>query len=374
MKKTGFISLIIIFIFALTACTNNVQVSAPTATPEPTPVPEMRVSFLGAGDNLIHNSVYWQADNNAPGDDFDFMPMYQYVASDIEKADIAYINQETLLGGTEIGLSSYPLFNSPKEVGRDMIKLGFDLFSHATNHVFDKGEPGLSNTYGFYQSNSEATCIGLYKKGEENLKIIEKNGIKIAFMNYTYLTNGLSLPKNSEYYVPLDDYKNGCVQMIANVKKAKEKADFVVCMAHWGDENRTTPNNCQKESAKILAEAGCDVIVGTHPHAIQPIEYIGDTLVIYSLGNFISAQKSPINLLGGMIGFDFVKKGEEKSIENVVFHPVITQFGPGFKDIRITPFEDYTDELARAHRINVSYDYFKKVIESTVDAQFLKYE
>ena len=133
-------------------------------------VKELRVSFYGAGDNLIHNCVYWQADNNAPGEDYDFKPMYSKVADDIKNADIAYINQETILGGTELGLSSYPLFNSPQELGCDMIELGFDVFSHATNHVFDKGEKGIANTYAFYMENPNVTEIGIYKKGEDSSK------------------------------------------------------------------------------------------------------------------------------------------------------------------------------------------------------------
>ncbi len=376
MKKIYLIIFTLIATMVFCACTQTEPVVPTVAEPDitPEPVTEKRVSFLGVGDNLIHDSVYWQADRNAPGAEYDFKPMYQHVAEDIAAADIACINQETLLGGTELGLSSYPLFNSPQEVGRDMIELGFDVFSQATNHVFDKGEQGLRNTYKFYEENPEATCIGLYKKDEETVKIIEKDGIKIAFVNYTYLTNGFSHPKNSEYHVTLADYKDGSREMISAIKRAKEMADFVVCCVHWGDEGSTTPNKIQREGAQLMADAGCDVIVGTHPHTIQPVEYIGDTLVVYSLGNFISAQKSPINLIGGMISFDFVKKGDEKSIENVIFHPIITQFGPGFKDIRITPFEDYTDKLAAAHRINVSYGYFKGVIDKTIDEQFLDYE
>lgn len=344
------------------------QASAPVSTPEPA---EERVSFYGAGDNLIHNCVYWQADKNAPGDDFDFKPMYALVADDIKNADIAYINQETILGGTQMGLSSYPLFNSPQELGRDMIDLGFDVFSHATNHVFDKWEKGIKNTYEFYQNHPKATCIGIYKKGEDNIKIVERNGIKIAFMNFTYHTNGLSLPENSEYYVPLADYENGCENMVETLKRAKEEADFTVCCLHWGDEDQTRPNQIQQESAKILSENGCDVIIGTHPHAIQPIEYVGNTLVVYSLGNYISAQVSPVNLLGLTVKFDFVKKGDEKRIENVYARPVVNQYENRFSNIRIIPFDKYTDALAKAHGADVSYKYFENLIESTIDEKYL---
>ena len=141
MKKLS----ILLICLILTGCVSD---TLPLNIENPV-VEEKRVSFYGVGDNLIHNCIYWQADRNLQGPDFDFKPMYNAVSDNIKNADIAYINQETILGGTELTLSSYPLFNSPKELGRDMIELGFDVFSHATNHVFDKGEKGVENTYNF---------------------------------------------------------------------------------------------------------------------------------------------------------------------------------------------------------------------------------
>ncbi len=341
---------------------------APDTPKEPV---EKRVSFFGVGDNLIHNCVYWQAEKHASGDGYDFLPMYERMRKDIESADIAYINQETVLGGTEIGVSSYPMFNSPQELGRDMIDLGFDVFSLATNHAFDKGERGVKNTLAFFEANPEVTCIGMYKKGEENITVLEKNGIKIALINYTYHTNGLSLPSDSEYYVPVADYKDDCKEMVATVQKAKTMADFVVFCVHWGDEGATQPNSIQKEGAQILADAGVDVIVGTHSHTIQPVEFIDDTLVIYSLGNFISAQSSSYNMMGGAIKFELVMKGEEKSIENISFEPVINQYEGKYSNIRIIPFREYTEELGAQHGLDVSYSYFKNLAEKTVSEEFL---
>lgn len=332
---------------------------------------EKRVSFYGAGDNLIHNCLYWQAEKNTGGTGYDFKPMYSLVADDIKNADISYINQETILGGTQMGLSSYPLFNSPQELGRDMMELGFDVFSHATNHVFDKWEKGIANTYEFYKNHSDATCIGIYKKGEDNIKVVEKNDIKIAFVNYTYHTNGLSLAQDSDYYVPLADYDDDCRQMIKTVKKADSMADFVVCCLHWGDEDSTIPNQIQEKSAKLLSENGCDVIIGTHPHAIQPIEYVGNTLVVYSLGNYISAQVSPVNLMGLTVGFDFVKVGDKTSIEDVWARGVVTQYENRFSNIRIIPFDLYTPSLAKAHGADVEYEYFENLLTNTIDEKYL---
>ena len=190
MKHFRIFALLMIICLLITGCHVS-DVAEPPKEEQPIqqipePPVEKRVSFFGVGDNLIHNCVYWQADNNAPDSEYDFLPMYELMRTDIESADIAYINQETVLGGTEIGVSSYPMFNSPQELGRDMLDLGFDVFSLATNHAFDKGERGVANTYAFFQAHPEATCIGMYKKGEETIKVVEKEDVKIAFINYTF--------------------------------------------------------------------------------------------------------------------------------------------------------------------------------------------
>ena len=370
MKKI-YIVILGILLFC-TGCGGKEQVISVDKTVPQQEEKEQRVSFYGAGDNLIHNCVYWQADNNAPGEDYDFKPMYSKVADDIKNADIAYINQETILGGTELGLSSYPLFNSPQELGCDMIELGFDVFSHATNHVFDKGEKGVANTYAFYRENPQVTVIGIYEKGEESIKIVERKGIKTAFVNYTYHTNGLGLPDDSEYVVNVV-YGNDCTNVINDVKKAKEQADFVICCLHWGNEGETTPSSIQKEHAQLLSKAGADVIIGTHPHTIQPVEFIDDTLVVYSLGNFISAQNNGVNLVGGTVKFDMVIKGMEKKIENVEFIPVINQYEGFYSNIRIIPFKEYSQNLAASHGAFVRFEYFSNLIEKTIDSAYLKF-
>ena len=337
-----------------------------TTAPPPAEPIEYRVSFYGVGDNLIHNSVYWRAAEYAGGNGYDFTPMYEHVADDIAAADIAYINQETLLGGTALGLSSYPTFNSPQECGRDMIALGFDVFSLATNHVFDMGEAGLKNTYQFFAEHPSVTQVGIYKKDENTVRIVEKNGIKISFLNYTFPTNWLSISKNSAYHVPVENVKNNGAEIADAVSAAKAQADFVVCCVHWGEEYQNAPNAAQRAAAKAIAEAGCDVIIGTHPHTVQPVEYIGDTLVVYSLGNFISAQKAPVSQLEGAIRFDFVLKGEEKRIENVVFEPLVNHYNAGFRNLRIIPFDEYTPEKAATHGAGISYTYLENLIEKVM--------
>lgn len=373
MKKIIALIMCMFTIIGCCSCKNSKsEVETISSEVKEVDMPEKRISFFGVGDNLIHNCVYWQAEDHAGGNGYDFKPMYELVRGRISAADVAYINQETILGGAEIGLSSYPLFNSPTELGEDMIELGFDVFSHATNHVFDKGEKGIDNSYNFYLEHPEVVMTGIYKDGEDKYRILEKDGVKIAFVNYTFHTNGMSLPEDSEYSVAVAE-KDDTDELIAAVKKAGSEADFVVCLIHWGDENKTEPNTFQREFAKELASAGCHAVIGTHPHTIQPVEFVDDMLVCYSLGNFISAQNKPINLIGGMISFDFVLDDGKKEIQNASFEPVINQFGAGFANIRIIPFSEYSENLAVKHGVNVSYEYFKDTIEKTINDEFLKY-
>ncbi|MDP4119344.1 MAG: CapA family protein [Bacillota bacterium] len=338
------------------------------------PEPETRVSFLGVGDNLIHDSVYIQANRYAGGNGygtnaFDFKPMYKHVADKIASADIAYINQETIPGGAKLGISSYPLFNSPQEIIYDMKDIGFDVFSQATNHTFDKGVSGIQSAYDLYKSIEGITAVGIYKKGEPNFGVREVNGIKVGFVNYTDITNGFSLPLKSEYYIPVLNNKK---QIKTDIAYARAHADFVVVLVHWGIENSTEVSARQRELAKIFADNGADAVIGTHPHVIQPIEYIKNTLVVYSLGNFISAQSQMPNMIEGMITFDFVKQGKNKKIENVRFTTLINYYTSHQRSIQVIPLSEYSVELGKTHGLgDLSPEYATKMVNEIIDAKYL---
>ncbi len=344
----------------------------------PKPPETHRVSFVGVGDNLIHDVVYMQANRHAGGngrgrDVFDFKPMYTDVADIIAEADIAYINQETLPVTDPGNISTYPLFGSPAQLIYDMKDIGFDVFAQASNHSFDKGDRGVRDAYGIYESlKNEIYAVGIYKKDEQNFRLVEKNGIRIGFVGYTDLTNGMSLPASSDYYIPLTrDYS----VIEKDLEYAKKSSDFVVVLVHWGVENSHNVSARQKELAQLFARSGADVVVGTHPHVIQPIEYVDDTLVIYSLGNFISAQLNSANMVEGMISFDFVKTRDKKSIENVTFTPLINYFNYSFRDIAVYTLSSYEEKnLAISHKLGTTAEYARGLTNKVVDKKFLLLE
>lgn len=261
-------------------------------------------SLIAVGDYLIHSSVYKDANRLANGDGYDFKPMISYIKEIVSNYDIAYYNQETILGGSELGLSDYPTFNSPYEAGDAMLDAGFNLVSLATNHTMDSGKKAVENSCKYWQSKENVLTAGSYCSEEERNKINIKeiNNIKYTMLNYTYGTNGM--PVANDYLVnvwPTDidninnpekdtKYQAYKKQLKEDIDKVKDKVDFLIVAMHWGVEYTHEPTAYEKDMASYLASLGVNLIIGTHPHVIQPVTWIDDTLVIYSLGNFISAQ------------------------------------------------------------------------------------
>ena len=261
-------------------------------------------SLIAVGDYLIHSSVYKDANRLANGDGYDFKPMISYIKEIVSNYDIAYYNQETILGGSELGLSDHPTFNSPYEAGDAMLDAGFNLVSLATNHTMDSGKKAVENSCKYWQSKENVLTAGSYCSEEERNKINIKeiNNIKYTMLNYTYGTNGM--PVANDYLVnvwPTDidninnpekdtKYQAYKKQVKEDIDKVKDKVDFLIVAMHWGVEYTHEPTAYEKDMASYLASLGVNLIIGTHPHVIQPVTWIDDTLVIYSLGNFISAQ------------------------------------------------------------------------------------
>ena len=258
------------------------------------------IKLLMVGDNLINDKIYNTMKTN---DTYDFKPIYTYIKEINKDYDLAYYNQETILGGSSIGVSSYPAFNSPYEVGDATIDAGFNLVSLATNHTLDRGEQAIINSRDYWNSKDNVLAVGSYSSNEEKdkIQILKKNNITYTMLNYTYGTNGIKVPSNKEYLVNVwpctgndpstdtkyQEYKNTVKE---DIEKVRDKVDLLIVAIHWGIEYKYTPNEYQKDMASYLASLGVNIIIGTHPHVVEPITYIDNTLVIYSLGNFVSAQ------------------------------------------------------------------------------------
>lgn len=389
-KKLGIILAIIllfdIFAFAIVKINKNIAEEAPQQSESVTGAEESttqelisKASFVAVGDNLIHNTVYEQARDRSSNGGYDFEYAYQHIASRIAEADVAILNQETVISESH-EVSSYPQFNSPTEVGQEMIDIGFDVANIATNHSLDVGESGLIDHINYWKNKGIITT-GAYLN-EESFVVPTNtvNGITVAYLGFTAETNGLSLPSDSEVVlVGADDE----ALLSSKIDEAKKIADVVIVNAHWGVEYTHTPTEEQRIMAQKLADWGADIVIGTHPHVIQPVEYVtakdgSKTLVAYSLGNFISAQNRGPRMLGGMLNFNLVKNNStgEVNIEDVKFTGTVTHYGQGFTGIRVYSLDDYTQELAENHGVknntsDFSLEYLKAIVDEVIDKQFL---
>ncbi len=311
------------------------------------------VSISAVGDILIHSRVY----NDAKIDEetYDFTPMFQEVKPYLEKADITFANQETMIGGIEHGLSNFPTFNSPKEVGDALKHVGVDIVSLANNHTLDRGEDVIFSAIDHWKT-LEMDYVGAYESFEDQsrIRVLERNGIKIAFLAYSYGTNGIDVPKGKAYLVNLIDY----AAIEEEVLRAKEVADVIILSSHQGIEYEAYPNQEQKDLMQFAADLGVDVVIGHHPHVLQPIDWIegksgNKMLGIYSLGNFLSGQDELDRQIGGIVNFLVKESDGQFMIDEVSFLPTYVEFEPKdiddidhqYKNFLIHPFFKVTDEI-----------------------------
>lgn len=334
------------------------------------------ISFLACPDNIIHPSVYYYALQTAAKNkgvepdysdlqtaDYDFTSIYENIAALVKEADISYINVETLIGGNENPINGYPMFNSPEAAGQTLLDMGFDIFNLAHNHMLDSGnDKYLINCDRFFNERGGVT-LGYYEDeaDTENIVIYEYDGVKIAFLAYTYSTNGITLSASAKTYIP---YINSEL-MKKQMKLAREQADLIFVSMHWGDEDSFTPNSQQRSAAQTLVDEGADVIIGMHPHVIQESKWVyrddgSRCFLTYSLGNLISGMYGGKNALGSLLSLDIVcEPGEEPYIDNVQILPTVchyvketsvnTKMDTGFRQFKLYFLEDYTEELAAAH-------------------------
>jgi len=297
-----------------------------------------QLSLVMVGDALIHDGVYKDALKSDGS--YQFFSQLSLIKPIIEQYDLAYYNQESILGGTKIGLSSYPRFNSPYEVGDAFVDAGFNLVSTANNHTLDRGSEAILNSIAYWKTKDDVLMSGTCDSFacREEIPTGEKNHISYAFLSYTTTTNGLVIPKGQEYLVNLYSEE----QVRKDVLKVRDMVDVILVAIHWGNEYQDYPNADQRQIAKFLAELGVDVVIGTHPHVIEPVEWVDDTLVFYSLGNFISAQQGIDRLVGllASVTISKVVKGEEVAIEVNPgnFELSYTSYDSHYRNFKIYPF------------------------------------
>lgn len=348
-------------------------------TEEESKVKVYEANLVMVGDALIHSSLYHDANRLANYNGYDFKPHLEYIKEKISKYDIAYYNQETILGGTTIGLSTYPNFNSPQELGDAMIDTGFNLISLATNHTLDRGERAIVLSREYWNNQNGVHAVGSYTSNEEKealeTKILEVNNITYAMLNYTYGTNGISVPKNKNYLVNLWDdtynYEGYKEQVKADIEAIRDKVDVLIVAMHWGREYTHTPTDLEVKTAIFLAEQDVDIVIGTHPHVIQPVEFIGDTIVLYSLGNFISAQTSSsctnlkcnVGLMSSLTIKKTVVEGTTNIEINNIENDLVYTYHKNYTNFKVIPFSNpkIKDYLSNYEYI---YNKYSDIIES----------
>ncbi len=308
---------------------------------------ESKLSLIMVGDSLIHSAVYADAKNETG---YDFRPMLENVKPYIQEYDLAFYNQESILGGTELGLSTYPRFNSPYEVGDAFRDCGFNLVSLANNHTLDRGEAAILNSKKYWNQYEDILTAGSYQSLEEKntIKIKEKNGITYTLLSYTDTTNGLSTPTNKEYLVNRYDEE----KVKTDIENVRDKVDLLLVSIHFGTEYTHTPTERQRQIAENLADLGVDIVIGHHPHVVQPVEFIGNTMVIYSLGNFISAQRG-VEKLTGLMASVVVKKTVIEEISKITLEgPKVelvytaSEEENGYrKNFKLYRYQDLTEEI-----------------------------
>lgn len=305
---------------------------------------EKHVTLVAAGDNLIHSSIFKDA---RTGDGYDFAYIYEPVADIISGADIAYINQETPLGYGDF--SGYPRFCSPSQVGEALVRTGFDIIGVANNHMLDRGDEGLKRTKDILLSAGASDVIGY---DSDHIAIVEKNGIRLSFVAFTYSSNcdGMSdIPRLSE------------ARVRRLIGKAKEQSDVVVCAVHFGDEfdsgryvGKYALSENQVFYSGLMAECGADIILGTHPRVLEEVRLIprtdgGTTVCAYSLGNFLSNMRYGAQMLGGILKVDIRLAHGKATVGNVCVIPTVCHFNGMHRGYRIYPLSSYSDELAASH-------------------------
>ena len=331
-----------------------------------------KLSLVMVGDNLIHDKIYNYAYSDGK---YDFTSILTYIKPIVSKYDLAYYNQETILGGSEIGLSSYPAFNSPYEVGDAMIESGFNIVSLATNHTLDRGEKAILNSRNYWNSKKSVMAIGSYSSMDErnNVDIREVNGIKYTVLNYTYGTNGIPVPSGKSYLVNIwpvngsnpssdnsyQEYKNIVKE---DIDRVKDKVDLLMVAMHWGVEYQDIPNSYQEDMASYLSSLGVNIIIGTHPHVIQPVTYVNDTLVIYSLGNFLSAHEviNMANRVGLMTSVDIILDNGKIKLDNLSNELLYTYYREGYKDFKVIPFSEITSDYLNNYKD--VYNKYKNIV------------
>lgn len=347
-----FILLFLIFVLCLLVLiksdffnsTNVIQDSSVESETVEEKVEPINFTMTAIGDTLCHNTQYWDAYNSSTKQ-YDFSYVYDDIKDYTSSADITIGSLETTFAGEDRGYSNYPVFNSPDSLATGLKDIGVDVISLAGNHALDYGYSGICRTIDVLD-NVGISHLGTYKSAEDQDKILIKDvkGVKIAFINYTYGTNGIPVPSDKPYCLNLIDKD----LISKQIKQSKEQnVDMIVACMHWGTEYKTSANDEQKELADFLFNSGVDIILGNHPHVLEPMEKktitlddgsTKDVFVVYALGNFTADQRAEITRDSAILNLDITKDSDGKILINKVSY---------------VPIYMYKNSAAKVHKFKI---------------------
>ena len=340
-------------------------------------LPEKQDSHLNLsiiGDIMCHNSQYVDAYDASQGT-YDFSYVFDDIKENISSADIAIGNLETTFAGSEKGYSNYPRFNTPEQLAGNLKDFGIDILTTANNHCMDTNYDGLVSTLN-YLDEAGISHTGTNRSTEEQNTILikEVNDIKIAFLSFTYGTNGISIPSDKFYAVNLID--EDFIKTQLNLAK-QQNPDLICVSMHWGIEYETHQNATQENLANFLFQNGVDIILGSHPHVLQPMEKRSvvlddgtqkDCFVIYSLGNFMSAQTQKNTRSSIILNIGLSKDGytDKTKIDSVSYIPIYMYKGTANKKYRVLNMEKSIFKYESGIDNSIGYDNYS-ILKSEFD-------
>ena len=297
---------------------------------------DVTFTLATTGDIMCHNTNFLDAYNSSTKS-YDFSYYFTDIKQYLQEADITVGNLETTLSGAKRGYSGYPTFNTPEILAKNLKSAGFNVVSTANNHCMDKGYSGIESTIDFLDE-ADLAHTGTFKSKKDQETILIKNvkGVNIAFLSFTYGTNGIPVPKDKSYAVNLIDKS----LIKSQIELAKEQNPDLICVSmHWGIEYQTKANKEQEKLADFLFENGVDIILGNHSHVPQQMEKreiklddgtTKDGFVIYSLGNFMANQNKQYTNDSAILKLEITKhKGDGKiTIDKATYTPTYMYKNP----------------------------------------------
>ena len=308
----------------------------------------MSLRMMSVGDMLIHMEIVGAAKGK-------YEMLFENVKPLFSQADIVTCNQETLLTD-RVPPSGFPVFATPTAVGHAEMDAGIDLVTCASNHTLDQWRKGMADETAFWKKHPQTAAIGIRERGKPFVPtVLERNGIKLAFLTCTHPMNAhVNLPWSRHYVETLHFYRKPA--LLKQIAESKKAADAVVVFPHWGTEYLYAPTRSQRKWAQFLADAGADLIIGTHPHVLQPVEEVkakdGRSVpVFWSLGNFVSAQKRPGTMLGGLADCIWEKTETGAEIASYELKPLVAATDADFSTFTVFPLSGYPDNLSENNRL-----------------------